>query len=482
MTLAEAQRRGETSAPPAPLAASNDIVVSFEAVSKAYTLFRRPIDRLKQQLLGSWGQNYGQEFWALRDISFEVRRGQTLGVIGRNGSGKSTLLQLIAGTLRPTSGRVQMRGRVAAMLELGSGFNPEYSGRDNVLLSGAIAGVSRVQMEKRFDAIAAFADIGEFIDRPVKTYSAGMFMRLAFAVATSIEADLLLIDEVLAVGDIFFRQKCYQRLEAMREAGTAIVLVSHAMTEVEQFCRRGILLNHGGMVFSGDAVEAVKRYYLLEQNERISETSVAASKLSILPNDQQRTLIDESWPAISSMINVAEVAQVTNGWATCTGVWLCDQSGKPTFVFEQGQTACFYYEFELTRDIEIPIGGVVIQNDKGITVHGKSSLEHDSSVPQLVKAETRLRFHQEIALELAPGEYTIEVGLATISSASFTQRAILSHVDLNSTIIRLCHLPGVAKFAVVTRRNAIPVQLLHHGIANLPGLCKVSLIEPREAH
>jgi lipopolysaccharide transport system ATP-binding protein len=481
MTLVEAKRSGELTAPPAPpLAATDDVIVSFEGVSKAYQLYRRPVDRLKQQLLSRWGRHYGEEFWALRDISFEVRRGQTVGVIGRNGSGKSTLLQLIAGTLRPTSGHVQVRGRVAAMLELGSGFNPEYSGRDNVLLSGAIAGVSRVQMEERMDGIAAFADIGEFMGRPVKTYSAGMFMRLAFAVATSVEADLLLIDEVLAVGDIFFRQKCYQRLEAMREAGTAIVLVSHAMTEVEQFCRRGILLHHGAVMFAGDAVEAVKRYYLLDQGDGGIATAIGKSDTSSTAKEEPKTFVDESWPATPSVIALTGIAQVSNGWATCTGVWLCDQSGRPTHAFEQGQRASFYFEFDLSHDIEVPIGGVVIQNDKGITVHGKSSLEYDSGVPKFIGAGTRVRFHQEIALELAPGEYTFEVGLATIGADNFTRRGAMSHTELNKTIVRLCHLPSVTRFAVVSRRSAAPVQLLHHGIANLPGLCRVSLSEPQK--
>lgn len=243
-------------------------MLSLDGVGKAYRLYDKPIDRLKQMFLGGNGRQFGKDFWALRDISFQVRRGQTLGLIGRNGSGKSTLLQIIAGVLKPTTGSMRIGGRVAAMLELGSGFNPEYTGRENVFLNGTILGLSHREMEKRFDEIAAFADIDEFIERPVKTYSSGMYMRLAFAVATCVKADILLIDEVLAVGDVFFRQKCYRRLAAMREAGTAIILVSHAMTEVEQFCRQGVLLHHGAMRFSGSATEAVKRFYLIDQEDR----------------------------------------------------------------------------------------------------------------------------------------------------------------------------------------------------------------------
>jgi lipopolysaccharide transport system ATP-binding protein len=246
---------------------SPDLVLSVHNLGKMYHLYDRPQDRLKQAFLWGRKQLY-REFWALRDVSFELRRGEMLGIIRRNGSGKSTLLQIIAGVVRPTTGGVQVQGRVAALLELGSGFNPEFSGRENVFLNGAILGVPREEVERRFDEIAAFADIGEFLERPVKTYSSGMFLRLAFAVTTSLDPDILLIDEALAVGDVFFRQKCYKRLETLRERGAAIIFVSHAMMDVEQFCGRAVLLHYGSPVFAGGASEAVKRYYLLEQEER----------------------------------------------------------------------------------------------------------------------------------------------------------------------------------------------------------------------
>jgi lipopolysaccharide transport system ATP-binding protein len=191
---------------------SDDIAVSVHNVNKRYLLYDRPQDRLKQSLFWRFGKSYGREFWALRDISFEIRRGEALGIIGRNGAGKSTLLQIIAGTLQPTSGVVHVSGRVAALLELGSGFNLEFTGRENVYLNGAILGFSRGEMEQRFDEIAAFADIGDFMDQPVKLYSSGMFVRLAFAVQACVEPDVLIVDEALAVGDVVFHQKCYARL------------------------------------------------------------------------------------------------------------------------------------------------------------------------------------------------------------------------------------------------------------------------------
>ncbi len=244
--------------------AAAEVLISLRDVGKIYRLYDRPQDRLKHMLFSRLGRPYGRDFNALHRVSLDVRRGEVIGIIGKNGSGKSTLLQIMAGILRPAAGEVRVNGRVAALLELGSGFNPECTGRENVFINAAILGVAREDIEQRLDEIIAFADIGEFIDQPVKTYSSGMFVRLAFAVTTSLDADVLLIDEALAVGDVFFRQKCYRRLDELRARGVAIVLVSHAMNEVEQFCQRAVLLDGGHVVFEGGATEAVKRYYLVQ--------------------------------------------------------------------------------------------------------------------------------------------------------------------------------------------------------------------------
>jgi lipopolysaccharide transport system ATP-binding protein len=224
--------------------ASDDVVVAVRDAGKMYRLYDCPQDRLKQHLLGRFGRSYGREFWALREISFDMRRADVLGIIGCNGSGKSTLLQILAGVLRPTTGEACIKGRVAALLELESGFDTAYTGRDNIFMKGAILGIPRSEMDKRLEEIVAFAEIGAFIDQPMKTYSSGMFVRLALAVTISVDADVLLIDEALAVGDAFFRQKCYQRLEILRNRGVSIALVSHTMTDVEQFCEQVLLLHH----------------------------------------------------------------------------------------------------------------------------------------------------------------------------------------------------------------------------------------------
>lgn len=456
---------------------ANDMVVSARGVGKVYRLYDQPQDRLKHMLFSRLGRIYGREFWALRDVSFEVRRGEVVGIIGKNGSGKSTLLQIIAGILQPAAGEMWVRGTTAALLELGSGFNPEYTGRENVLMNGAILGIPRREIERRLDEIVAFADIGQFIDQPVKTYSSGMFVRLGFAVTTGLEADVVLIDEALAVGDVFFRQKCYRRLEALRERGVSIVLVSHATTEVEQFCQRAVLLHEGRVVFQGPASEAVKRYYLIEQEGQAAARAVAAAgPASARATPAAGPAGAGFWPDASAFVDLSGVAQVSNGWARSTAVALCNSEGQACRVFEQGETASFFYEFEVLADIEVPTGGVEMVNEKAVIVHGKSTLEYGSEVPTGVAKRSRLRFRQDIALELAVGEYTFNIGLGAMSRQDFERRGLYSHAECDARLVRVCLLSSVSHLAVTFRRKGAPVQLMHHGVANLPGQCQVSVV------
>ena len=236
---------------------SSDAAIRVEGLGKRYPLCRRPQDRLKEALRGRGAE---AEVAALADVSFTVGRGETVGIVGQNGSGKSTLLEILAGTQRPTAGRREVRGRVTALLDLGAGFDREFSGRENVHLSGAILGLSRADLEARYADIVAFADIGEFIDRPVKTYSTGMYLRLAFAVAVCAEPDVLLVDEVLSVGDVRFQAKCIERMRELQRRGTTILFVSHAPEMIRRFCGRCLWLDHGRLVMDGDATAVTDRY------------------------------------------------------------------------------------------------------------------------------------------------------------------------------------------------------------------------------
>ena len=233
--------------------------VEAQNLTKVYRIYANPKDRLKEYLLRGW-RAYHQEFWALRNVSFRAQVGSTLGLIGDNGAGKSTLLQLVAGTLKPTSGSVRLRGRVSTILELGSGFNHEFTGRENAFMSGAIMGIGQREMERRFPEIAAFAEIEEFIDRPVKMYSTGMYLRLAFAVATSVDPDVLIIDEALSVGDQYFTKKCIDRIERFRKAGKTILFCSHSLYQVRLVCDHAIWLHQGRVAAQGEAPGVIDAY------------------------------------------------------------------------------------------------------------------------------------------------------------------------------------------------------------------------------
>jgi len=453
-------------------------VITAEGLGKCYYLYKRPEDRLKQALFSRFGHTYGVPFWALRDVGFEVQRGESFGIIGKNGSGKSTLLQILAGILRPTEGLYSANGRVTALLELGSGFNPEFTGRENVYLNGSILGLTRDQVDQHFDQIAAFADIGEFLDQPVKLYSSGMFVRLAFAVAAGVDADILLIDEALAVGDFYFRQKCYRRLQTLRDRGATILLVSHAMNEVEQFCERALLLHKGQARFLGSAVEAVKKYYLIDQSEDIVfEPEPLAQDME--ENSKKLDHFQEDafeWPTQDAFINFESVEQATNGEAHCTAIALCDEHNQPASAFEQGQTAFFYFEFETLRNIEIPIGGAEIINEKGTIIHGKNSLQYGSDVPHRVAKGSRVRFLQKIHLEIAPGEYTFNVGFSAMKKADFERADHMPNPELDARIRALAVVPQPSSFVVIPRKVGYPVQLMHFGAANLPGDCTISVV------
>jgi lipopolysaccharide transport system ATP-binding protein len=258
-------------------AAAAEVAIGVRGLSKCYHIYARPQDRLRQSLLsvargivGGPPPHLYREFWALNDVSFDVHKGETVGVIGRNGSGKSTLLQLVCGTLAPTSGEVRTNGRIAALLELGSGFNPDFTGRDNVFMNGAILGVPRSEIEARFDDIAAFAGIGDFIDQPVKTYSSGMFVRLAFAVNIMSRPSIMIVDEALAVGDMNFQAKCMTALRRIQEDGATVLFVSHDIGAVKSLCSRAIYLDGGKVIATGPAAEVADRY-VRDMREEMNE-------------------------------------------------------------------------------------------------------------------------------------------------------------------------------------------------------------------
>lgn len=466
---------------------SNDVVIDVQGLSKCYEIYETPRDRLKQLVLpplyrafnpkqksrSSHSEpRYYREFWALRDISFQVRQGETLGIIGKNGSGKSTLLQILAGTLSPTSGDVKVGGRVAALLELGSGFNPDFSGYDNVFLNGRILGLTEKEIEARYDQIIAFADIGDFLSQPVKTYSSGMFLRLAFAVQAHIDASIVIIDEALAVGDVFFRQKCYARLEQLKADGAAILLVSHSMPDVEQFCKNGLLLEHGAMRYLGPSAAATKHYYLLHQEPASATPKLVEPIAPTVPKtDTSGTL---SIPS-DAFINLKNKTEISNGSAVCTGIALCNEAGLACNTFKQGDKAIFYAEFKLLEAIGAPICGILIKNDRGVIVHGKNSWQLDVEPPLNLPVGSVVKSTQSISLALAPGEYVFEVGFSFIGADYWRRRKDISHLEMSALYTTSCVIPDAGLFSVgLAFENGVE-RLSHHGVADLDGQVDIAV-------
>jgi lipopolysaccharide transport system ATP-binding protein len=326
-----------------PALADENIAIRLAGVSKSYSLENRPWHRLWQQLSGRRGGS--RQHHALHEVSFEVRRGEVLGIIGRNGAGKSTLLQLVCGVLQPTAGQVQVRGRVAALLELGAGFNPELTGRENVRLNGPLLGLAAAEMEARLPGIVEFAGIGEFVDQPVRSYSTGMFMRLAFAMATSVEPEILVIDEALSVGDDAFARKSFERIMALKERGVTILFCSHALFQVESLCRRVLWLNQGRVAFDGDAARAVLEYKAwsdaqggggeeaagkrfgsaraeLLTVERVGSGVVQSGQDDLLVRVACRSNVAEAAPTLGIVVHGADGRAVTSAGSWMDGVTL----------------------------------------------------------------------------------------------------------------------------------------------------------------
>ncbi len=371
------------------------IVIQVSAVSKKYTIYANPQERLKQMLLGRIGQEYGHAFWALEDVSFTVHRGETIGIIGRNGSGKSTLLQIIAGTLSPTVGHVTVQGRVAALLELGSGFNPEFSGRENVFLNGSILGVAREEMEALFEEIVAFADIGEFIDQPVKTYSSGMQARLAFAVGIHVQPDIFIIDEALSVGDIFFQSRCARKLDEYRQQGGTVLFVTHDTYTMERICTRSIVMHHGRKVFEGSNADAANYYY---QIERGSDASII----------EQAALVREV--EHEQVIELRRVYVTGNGDAYIHSVQMYDVRGQSTTTFQVGEWMRIALDVEFKRNLDGFDYGIGIRDRLGVLIGGAHTF-HQRQTQGPVQAGERRTLETHIQLSIAPGNYLLLIGI-----------------------------------------------------------------------
>jgi lipopolysaccharide transport system ATP-binding protein len=418
---------------------SSDISIKVENLSKCYQIYDQPRDRLKQfvvprlqRAIGQPPRQYYREFWALKDVSFEVKRGETVGIIGRNGSGKSTLLQMICGTLNPTGGSIQTQGRIAALLELGSGFNPEFSGRENVYMNGAVLGLSREEIDQRFDAIATFADIGDFIEQPVKTYSSGMYVRLAFAVIAHVDAEILVIDEALAVGDAVFTQKCMRFLRQFKERGT-LVFVSHDMGSVLNLCERVVWLHRGHLRQMGESkvvAEAYLQYTLQEvYGQEIELQGIVDNSAHSRDADSKPQCVDKKIePTVDygSQIRISENLNEANGWKTGGGEILSVQLEhlipQSNDVFQGGETVRMMIKATAYQDMDRPILGFLVRDRLGQDLFGENTLPFTDMNPMPVSAGSIFQSEYIFKLPMLPnGHYAV--------MASLADGDLLSHVQ-----------------------------------------------------
>jgi lipopolysaccharide transport system ATP-binding protein len=395
--------------------------IRLESVSKCYRIYQKPQDRFKQAFLNRWRtvlggheshdrSTYYREHWALRDISFEVRPGEAVGILGRNGAGKSTLLQIIAGTLRPTGGQVGTHGRITALLELGSGFNPEFTGKENVFLNASILGLSQGETEAKYEEIAVFADIGDFIDQPVKTYSSGMMMRLAFAVQTALVPTVLIVDEALAVGDIFFQTKCMRRLRDMREQGTTILLVSHSTGTIKETCTRAILLDHGRLIADGSPNDVSHRYLqLVVESQESSASSIPADipieteeKPALAKTDDLRSYMQGR----ELFLRYGEHERLGNRKAEFLNVALLDSTGNLTQSYAYGEPAICRMVIVIHEDVSNLWVGYKIRTKSGIDIiHADTSLNNQLSYPFLKGKSYVLEW--QFKVQLVHGSYVV---------------------------------------------------------------------------
>ena len=403
---------------------SSDLpVIRLRGVAKTFSIYERPHHRLFAMLFGTRWHTWHRDFHALRSIDLDVGRGETLGIIGRNGSGKSTLLQIICGILAPTHGTVETRGRIAALLELGAGFNPEFTGRENVFLNGAVLGLTRDEIEARFDTIVAFADVGDFIDQPVKTFSSGMFIRLAFAVAINVEPEILIIDEALAVGDEAFQRKCYARIQRIRENGATVLFVSHSAGTVAELCDRVVLLDAGEMLALGPPKPVISRYHkLLYAPAAEAESIRSGLRIEFDRGDIAMPALVSGSDAFESLESagdkdgffdpslVAGSMRYAAQGARIEDARILTPDGRPVNVLRAGRPYVYAYRARFERTASLVRFGMMIRTVSGLELGGCASAVHGRGV-DLVEDGSEASVTFRFRCLLAPGTYFLNAGV-----------------------------------------------------------------------
>lgn len=403
------------------------VAIQVKGLEKAYKLYDKPSDRLKEALGFGRKKRY-KEHYALKGVDMTIYQGETVGIIGTNGSGKSTILKIITGVLNPTGGSVHVNGRISALLELGAGFNMEYNGIENIYLNGTMIGFSKREIDAKMDDILNFADIGDYVYQPVKTYSSGMFVRLAFAVAINIEPEILIVDEALSVGDVFFQAKCYHKFEEFKEMGKTIVFVSHDLSSISKYCDRVVLLNQGVKLGEGSPKEMIDAY----KQVLVGQYVPAADDQSLLSDKEITAAAAAAAGTMKGEVN-PELLEYGTKDAMITGYKITDDIGRETSALLKGKECMITMQVHFEHDIEAPIFAFTIKNIKGVEITGTNTMVEKAFLsPVRAGSDMEITFTQKI--DLQGGEYLLSFGVTGFEKEEFQVYHRLYDV-MNMTVI-----------------------------------------------
>lgn len=403
------------------------VAIQVKGLEKAYKLYDKPSDRLKEALGFGRKKRY-KEHYALKGVDMTIYQGETVGIIGTNGSGKSTILKIITGVLNPTGGSVHVNGRISALLELGAGFNMEYNGIENIYLNGTMIGFSKKEIDAKMDDILNFADIGDYVYQPVKTYSSGMFVRLAFAVAINIEPEILIVDEALSVGDVFFQAKCYHKFEEFKEMGKTIVFVSHDLSSISKYCDRVVLLNQGVKLGEGSPKEMIDAY----KQVLVGQYVPAADDQSLLSDKEITAAAAAAAGTVKGEVN-PELLEYGTKDAMITGYKIMDDIGRETSALLKGKECTITMQVHFEHDIEAPIFAFTIKNIKGVEITGTNTMVEKAFLsPVKAGSDMEITFTQKI--DLQGGEYLLSFGVTGFAKEEFQVYHRLYDV-INMTVI-----------------------------------------------
>ena len=393
----------------------SDYAISVEHVEKMYKLYDKPTDRLKESLGLTRKKKY-KEHYALHDVNFQVNKGETVGIIGTNGSGKSTILKIITGVLNPTAGEVKVNGRISALLELGAGFNMEYTGIENVYLNGTMIGFTREEIDAKLNDILEFADIGDFVYQPVKTYSSGMFVRLAFAVAINIDPEILIVDEALSVGDVFFQAKCYHKFEEFKKLGKTILFVSHDLGSIGKYCDRVVLLNQGVKLNEGKPKEMIDIYKKLLVNQYVDDDETEKEQENESDNENTK---EESVTWKDMTTSNPDIVEYGNGLATIIDYGIKDAAGNMSNAIEKGSDFTIMFKVKFSEKVSDPIFAITIKDLKGTEITGTNTMFEKIDTGTVNKDEVRrVSFTQNMNLQ--GGDYLVSLGCTGYRDGEFT--------------------------------------------------------------